>query len=101
MLTSIPEHVDVLITHGPPQFVLDRTEMGENVGCEELRAVTERTCARLHVFGPIHHGRRLRRIGRTLYVNASNSAGYQQPLNPMVVVDLPADGDAVIATEVP
>ena len=29
----IPAHVDVLITHGPPHLVLDRTETGENVGC--------------------------------------------------------------------
>ena len=97
----IPAHVDVLVTHGPPQIVLDRTETGENVGCEELRDATERTCPRLHVFGHIQHGRGWRRLGSTLYVNASNCAGYQEPLNPVMVVDLPADGEAVIANQVP
>ena len=97
----IPAQVDVLITHGPPQFVLDRTETGESVGCEELRHATERTRPRLYVFGHIHHGHGWRRLGRTLHINASNCAGYQEHLNPVVVVDLPADGDAVIATEVP
>ena len=97
----IPARVDVLITHGPPHFVLDRTETGENVGCEELRDATERACPRLHVFGHIHHGQGWRRLGNTLHVNASNSAGYQEPLNPVRVVDLPAGGDAVIASQVP
>ena len=36
LATMVPAHVDVLITHGPPHFVLDRTETGENIGCEEL-----------------------------------------------------------------
>ena len=97
----IPARVDVPSTHGPPQYVLDRGETGRNVGCEELRAATERTCPRLHVFGHMHHGHGWRRLGSTLHVNASNSAGYQEPLNPVLVVDFPADGDAVIATEVP
>ena len=96
-----PAHVDVPITHGPPRFVLDRDETGENVSCEELRDATERTCPRLHVFGHIHHGHGWRRLGSTPHVNASNSACYQEPLNPALVVDPPADGDAVIATEVP
>ena len=43
----IPAHVDVLITHGPPQFVLDRTATGENVSCEELRVAARRTRPRL------------------------------------------------------
>ena len=47
----IPAHVDVLITHGPPHGVFDRTETGENIGCGELRDATQRTCPRLHVFG--------------------------------------------------
>ena len=71
----IPAHADVLITHGPPHFVLDRTETGENVGCGGLRAATQRTRPRLHVFGHIHQGYGWRRVGRTLHVNASNCAG--------------------------
>ena len=97
----IPAHVDVLITHGPPHGVLDRTEAGESVGCEELLAATRRTRPRLHAFGHIHQGHGWRRLGRTLHVNASNCAGRHEPLNPVLVVDLPADGDSVIATQEP
>ena len=97
----IPAHVDVLITDGPPHLVLDRTEKGKNVGCEELRAAARRTCPSLHVFGHIHQAHGWRRLGRTLHVNASNCAGRDEPLNPVVVVDFPAHGDAVVATGVP
>ena len=82
----IAAHVDVLITHGPPHFVLDRTETGENVGCEELRAATRRTCPRLHVFGHIHQSHGWRRLGKTLHVNASNCAGRDDPFNQVAVV---------------
>ena len=97
----IPAHVDVPSTHGPPQYLLDRGETGENAGCEELRDATERTCPRLHVFGHIHHGHGCRRLGSTLHVNVSNCAVHQEPLNPASVVDLPADGDTAVATKVP
>ena len=40
-------------------------------------------------------------LEEALHVNASNCAGYREPLNPVLVVDLPADGEAVIAAEVP
>ena len=97
----IPAHVDVLITHDPPHGVLDRSAGGENVGCEELLAATRRIRPRLHVFGHIHQGLGWWRLGRTLHVNASNCAGRHEPLNPVLIVDLPASGDAVIATQVP
>lgn len=32
----IPDDVDILITHGPPYGILDKTERGENVGSREL-----------------------------------------------------------------
>ena len=81
---------DVLVTRGPPHFVLDRTETGENVGCEEFRAPAQRTCPQLRVFGHIHQGRGWRRLGTT-HVNASNCVGYRGPLNPAPVVDLRGD----------
>jgi Icc-related predicted phosphoesterase len=49
----IPEGVDVLITHGPPAGLGDRTASGRQ-GCEDLRARVARVRPRLHVFGHIH-----------------------------------------------
>lgn len=46
--------VDIMITHGPPLGILDRTNRGEDVGCKHLRRAVERCKPRLHVFGHIH-----------------------------------------------
>jgi Icc-related predicted phosphoesterase len=46
--------VDIMITHGPPMGILDRTLRHEDVGCEHLRRAVERVRPRLHVFGHIH-----------------------------------------------
>ncbi len=94
----IPAQVDVLITHSPPHGVLDRTPKGEKVGCEELLAATERTRPRLHVFGHVHESYGVQRFGRTLLVNASNCTSRYQPINPVLVVDLPTNGNAVVVT---
>ncbi len=59
----IPNDIDILITHGPPNGVLDevpRQYFTENTGCEELRKKVEELSAsgklKLHVFGHIHCG---------------------------------------------
>jgi Icc-related predicted phosphoesterase len=57
---SIPDKVDILITHGPPKGILDvtadmRTGRPINVGSKSLmRHVTERIKPRIHAFGHIH-----------------------------------------------
>ncbi|TCD62954.1 hypothetical protein EIP91_006185 [Steccherinum ochraceum] len=52
------EKTDILLTHGPPFQILDRTLSGEQVGCEALMARLPSLRPRLHVFGHIHedHG---------------------------------------------
>lgn len=83
---AVPTGVDVLITHGPPYGILDKTIAGEHVGCKHLARELERIAPRLHVFGHIHeaHGR-LERGGVT-YVNASNlDEGYRLAYAPIVV----------------
>ena len=89
----IPDGVDVLITHGPPQGILDLTFDDRAVGCEELRrAIDDRVRPRLHVFGHIHEAYGARQIGRTMFVNASTCTLAYRASNPAVVVDLPLDG---------
>ena len=56
---SIPEDIDVLITHTPPYGICDKTKSDEHAGCNKLRATVERKKPRLHVFGHIHEGRNL------------------------------------------
>ena len=67
----IPNHVDVLISHGPPQGILDLVN-GENVGCKDLLERVLEVEPTLHAFGHIH-GYELgsANIGSILFVNAS------------------------------
>lgn len=87
--SGIPNGIDVLVTHGPPHGVLDTTYDGEHVGCEELHSVVfHRVEPRLHVFGHIHHcGGRMKRIGKTIFVNAAilNDACTWDDREPIVV----------------
>lgn len=90
----IPEDTDLLVTHGPPQGILDETVSGQQAGCEELLAACERVCPRLHVFGHIHEGYGVLRRGPTLFVNASICTLAYAATNAAVVVDLPRDRSA-------
>lgn len=53
----IPAGVDLLVTHGPPHGLGDRTFTGFRAGCEALRDRLRRVPPRLHVFGHIHEAR--------------------------------------------
>ena len=87
----IPEGIDVLVTHGPPHGILDRTFGGDEAGCEELRNEMQRIKPRLHVFGHIHEGYGWLRRGPTLHVNAASCTFAYEPINRAIVVDLPLD----------
>jgi Icc-related predicted phosphoesterase len=88
---KIPAETELLITHGPPRGILDRTSSGRDVGCPHLR---ERLSAlpelRLHVFGHIHeaYGEARGVLGEIHFVNASSCTLAYQPRNPPIVVDL-------------
>ncbi|KAF8965761.1 Metallo-dependent phosphatase-like protein [Flammula alnicola] len=57
LVSKFPK-TDILLTHGPPFRILDRTGRGDDVGCEALRARLSELRPRLHLFGHIHeaHG---------------------------------------------
>ena len=61
---------DVLVTHGPPMFVLDRVGK-DHAGCEDLANRVLRVAPKVHVFGHIHEGYGHERKGMTDYYNAS------------------------------
>ena len=66
----IPADTDLLVTHGPPQGILDNVA-GFPVGCADLLKKVKKIKPKLHVFGHIHggYGRELR--DQTCFVNAS------------------------------
>lgn len=52
---SIPSGVDIAMTHGPPQGVLDETSWGgTRAGCDHLFRAVYRSKPRVHCFGHIH-----------------------------------------------
>ena len=90
----IPEAgcVDVLITHGPPLGICDKTDgrygPPEHVGCWDLRNAVEDSVPKVHVFGHIHNGYGQKQIGQTLYVNAAVCDEDYKPVNAPIVVDI-------------
>ena len=86
----IPADTELLITHGPPRGILDRTFRGDHAGCPNLLArLDELPSLRLHVFGHIHEGYG-EDTGRTgvRFVNASSCTIAYEPTNPPLVIDL-------------
>jgi len=86
----VPSGVDVLVTHGPPHGLFDRTVHGEHVGCEELTRALPRIRPRLHLFGHIHEDYGAAQLDGTLAVNACNCDLRYRAVNAPVVVDLEA-----------
>jgi Icc-related predicted phosphoesterase len=75
---KIPEHVDVLVTHGPPRGFGDRIEwkgLMRHVGCPDLLARVREVEPRLHVFGHIHQDRGQWTDGATLLANVTTDEG--------------------------
>ena len=53
---EIEKGVDIVITHGPPKGVLDRTDSKQRGGSEQLFAAVAKSQPQLHCFGHIHEG---------------------------------------------
>jgi Icc-related predicted phosphoesterase len=83
----IPTGIDVLIVHGPPRGVLDRTWRGEEVGCEDLREALGRIKPRLFVCGHIHEAYGEKTVDGTRCVNASCCDVRDRLFHAPVVVD--------------
>ncbi|KAH6673980.1 Metallo-dependent phosphatase-like protein [Plectosphaerella plurivora] len=54
--SDLREHVNIVLTHGPPHGMLDRDYESRLCGCPDLLAAVSRAKPLLHVFGHIHKG---------------------------------------------
>jgi Icc-related predicted phosphoesterase len=71
LYSTIPDDIDILITHGPPFAVLDLAPgSNHHAGDPELLEAVQRIQPMLHVFGHVHGGHGTEEIDDTLYVNA-------------------------------
>jgi hypothetical protein len=86
---GIPSDTEILMTHCPPQGILDLTRKGTNGGCSLLAEHIGRVNPIVHVFGHIHEGYGSTRILDTLFINAANVTKNSRGVNKPLVFDLP------------
>uniref|UniRef100_A0A0A9WR64 Metallophosphoesterase domain-containing protein 1 n=1 Tax=Lygus hesperus TaxID=30085 RepID=A0A0A9WR64_LYGHE len=85
----IPDHVDILVTHGPPIGHGDLCLSGVRAGCVELLSVVQkRVKPKYHVFGHIHEGYGVTTDGLITFINASTCNVSYQPVNPPIAFDM-------------
>lgn len=97
---NIPDDVDVLITHGPPLGIGDRTKGWVDprtgilrppaaVGCYDLKErVAKLPKLKLHVFGHIHHSYGEYRWNGAIFANASVCNEKYRPVHKPLVFDI-------------
>ena len=94
---SIPDDIDILITHSPPFDILDELiEEGKHAGSTALGHVLMRVRPKLHVFGHIHEAygtwrpylEALNLPGYPIFVNASHVNHRYQPFNKPIRIEL-------------
>jgi hypothetical protein len=71
MWAKIPDNTDILVTHSPPEGILDRNRWGEPCGCRDLLARVREVQPRLHIFGHIHEAAGQSHDAGTTFVNAA------------------------------
>ncbi len=79
----IPDYIDILITHSPPEGILDETSRRSRVGSSSLKSkVLKMPKLKLHLFGHIHEGYGIEEVSSGLkFVNASYVNEYYEPNN--------------------
>lgn len=84
----IPKNTDILITHGPPFGILDRTNSNYNAGCEMLLKKVNLIKPKLHVFGHIHEGYGMIEKEKIIFANASSVNINYQLVNAPIVLEI-------------
>jgi predicted phosphodiesterase len=88
---AIPNDTDVLITHGPPFKILDLTPNIEKVGCQDLLRRVQVVKPVIHCFGHIHLSYGTKKVGDTLFVNASICDEQYKPTNKPIEIEYDTD----------
>jgi len=69
--SRIPSGLDILVTHGPPEGVLDMTARGVHAGCPRLMRKIREVKPKVHAFGHIHEAAGALNLGDTHFINAA------------------------------
>jgi len=88
----IPDDLDILVTHGPPYQLGDRTERGEEVGCHDLLTRIKQIRVQYHLCGHIHEcGNQIHKLGATTFMNCCICDLKYNPVNPPFVFEIFTD----------
>lgn len=85
---NIPINTDVLISHGPPDTILDQTYSQKFVGCQAMLHRVANLNLKAHIFGHIHASYGTQTIGNTQFVNAAICISPHLPLNDPIIIDI-------------
>lgn len=85
---TIPQSVDVLLTHGPPLMVLDQNIKGQHAGCEDLIFRVKQVKPKIHVFGHIHEGYGVEEQFGVKFYNVSVLNDRYNLANKAVIIDV-------------
>jgi Icc-related predicted phosphoesterase len=86
--SKIPNDADIVVSHGPPLGILDKTVHGVEAGCKFFRDAIERVKPTLCLFGHIHEARGMVVKKGITYVNGSVLNYNYQYEYPPYIVDL-------------
>ena len=95
---TLPDNIDILMTHGPPlnilDFAADRTKPLSNIhaGDQELRDRVAEINPLVHLFGHIHEAHGVSSEGGILFINAAICDVEKKPTHKPIVFDLPRKG---------
>jgi len=78
----IPPNVDIVMTHGPPKYILDMARDGNSVGCDHLRRAIGNIRPKLHCFGHVHNGYGAQRVQYRSPVASRQEADFD-PIEPL------------------
>lgn len=91
---NIPSGLDILITHGPPETVLDEVMNyvphngayePRHTGCPHLFNKVMEVTPKYHIFGHIHEGHGAKALGETVFLNVACLNERYRPVNPVTV----------------
>lgn len=84
----IPGGLDILVTHGAPYGILDKTEDGDLTGCMNLYKRILDVNPRYHLFGHIHEAYGNKKIGSTRFYNCSTCDERYRAVNKPVTLNI-------------
>ena len=85
---EIPDDTDILITHVPPQSILDKNRRDEQCGCPQLTPRVKEVKPRYHIFGHIHESYGMLESDGVTYMNCSNLNNLYEYQNKPILIDL-------------